>query len=118
VRLNERQPTAQSAQVPGRSESLAGPGARSPRLRNARVTVEEEPPSGDQGERYAQAMSIEFEFFGELKEQPCSCGCGQVHRRAKGAAKRVPEGGEILFFCLLARHHAERHAWLAIGTGP
>lgn len=63
-------------------------------------------------------MPVRVELFGKLQDEPCGCGCGQVHQRARGEATRSPEGGTVLFLCLLARHHDERHLWFAIGSGP
>ena len=45
-------------------------------------------------------MPIHVELFGQLQDEPCHYGCGQVHQRAKGEATRSPEGGTVLFYAL------------------
>ena len=63
-------------------------------------------------------MPVHFEVLGAPQTEACRCGCGQIHRRMNGMATHSPEGGRVLFLCLLARHDDERHVWLAIGHGP
>jgi hypothetical protein len=61
---------------------------------------------------------IEVRLFGETQDAVCPCGCEQAHRLLRGQATRPGSGQFVLFLCLLAQHHDERHIWLAIGSGP